>query len=66
MSNFYLKWCPFYISDYENYITCEDCKKVFSSKEAKNKYGKLYCSSPEMHSKCPIAKRLYEKYEKEE
>lgn len=63
MSNYYLKYCPFYISDYENYITCEDCKKVFSSKEARKKYGKMYCASPKNHKNCNVANRLYKKYE---
>lgn len=54
--------CPFYVTDRNKSITCEDACRRYSSLEAKKKYMDRFCYSQNWLS-CTYAIRLNELYQ---
>lgn len=56
--------CPFFKYIKEDKVVCENGRKVFGSKQEKNKYLKLYCGEVHDHKLCDIAQRNYDYWRK--
>lgn len=58
--------CPYYLSDNQKSVSCEDTIRRFSSKKAKDKHVDKYCCTYG-YQECPYAKdltKLYDRIEK--
>lgn len=59
-------YCPYYIYEQKQSITCEDTIRRHNTPEAKRNWMTMYCKSKRGWDKCPYAKGLNEIYEQTE
>lgn len=57
--------CPYYITEFNNCITCEDVRRSFKSHDNKDSWMGMYCDSWDW-MRCPYAVDLTEAYYRQE
>ena len=57
--------CPYYITEFNNCITCEDVRRAFKSHDNKDSWMGMYCDSWDW-MRCPYAVDLTEAYYRQE
>ena len=54
--------CPYFLSEHNRTISCEDCMRWYSSADAQNKWLDKYCE--DNWASCPYAKELARMYDR--